>query len=433
MIRDKIFDVSFFRTNSLRLQNYLFVFLGLSIPTSIWLTNMLIILIFFCWLIQEDWKYKIHIIKKNKWLIALFSLIFLYVLGLFWGNNNNASWQFQRLSLLLLFPVLITLKISKKTIEKAIFLFLSINFIAGCLQIINANWPEYIFILKDSNLIPLKDFYSHINNREIAGFIRYNYHNVMLALSYTITLSILFTKKSKYKFLLVCFLLVYSISIFTERGRAGQLIFIFSSLYYIIFYTYKSIVLKKYFRLFLSFIFVLIFAGFQYIMYFGFTNSYITVKHSKLYNYRIKQSIKAFEDKKQNEKENIRLVFLNESLNAISKNPLFGYGTGSFGSFFQDEVHSGHKFYTHTTPHNQYLYVWFEIGFLGLVLLLSVFYLQIKQLIKFEDKFHTILLPVIFLMLMCIDSYLTIFIGAITYMFLFTIYIRYNNSEKQFI
>ena len=114
MIRDKIFDVSFFRTNSLRLQNYLFVFLGLSIPTSIWLTNMLIILIFFCWLIQEDWKYKIHIIKKNKWLIALFSLIFLYVLGLFWRNNNNASWQFQRLSLLLLFPVLITLKISKK-------------------------------------------------------------------------------------------------------------------------------------------------------------------------------------------------------------------------------------------------------------------------------------------------------------------------------
>ena len=85
------------------------------------------------------------------------------------------------------------------------------------------------------------------------------------------------------------------------------------------------------------------------------------------------------------------------------------------------------KFYTHTTPHNQYLYVWFEIGFFGLVLLLSFFYLQIKQLIKFEDKFHTILLPIIFLLLMCVDSYLTIFTGAITYMFLFTIYTRYNN------
>ena len=200
----------------------MFVFLGL-INSNINLVNKHANYSnFFCWLIQEDWKYKIHIINKNKWLIALFGLIFLYVLGLFWGNNNNASWQFQRLSLLLLFPVLITLKISKKTIEKAIFLFLSINFIAGCLQIINANWPEYIFILKDSNLIPLKDFYSHINNREIAGFIRYNYHNVMLALSYTITLSILFTKKSKYKFLLVCFLLVYSISIFYRKRKSGS-------------------------------------------------------------------------------------------------------------------------------------------------------------------------------------------------------------------
>ena len=161
------------------------------------------------------------------------------------------------------------------------------------------------------------------------------------------------------------------------------------------------------------------------------TNSYFTIKHSRIYKYRIKQSIKAFEDKKKNEKENIRLVFLNESLDAISKNPFFGYGTGSFGSFFQDEVHSGHKFYTHSTPHNQYLYVWFEIGFLGLVLFLSVFYLQIKQLIKFEDKFHTILLPIIFLLLMCIDSYLTIFTGAITYMFLFTIYSRYNNEVKK--
>ena len=137
------------------------------------------------------------------------------------------------------------------------------------------------------------------------------------------------------------------------------------------------------------------------------------------------------EDLLENEKENIRLVFLNESLNAISKKPLFGYGTGSFGSFFQDKVHSGHKFYTHTTPHNQYLYVWFEIGFFGLVLLLSVFYLQIRQLIKFEDKFHTILLPIIFLLLMCVDSYLTIFTGAITYMFLFTIYTRYNNLARE--
>ena len=48
---------------------------------------------------------------------------FLYILGLFWGNNDNAPWQFQRLSLLLLFPVLISLKISKKELRKSNFSF----------------------------------------------------------------------------------------------------------------------------------------------------------------------------------------------------------------------------------------------------------------------------------------------------------------------
>ena len=62
-----------------------------------------------------------------------------------------------------------------------------------------------------------------------------------------------------------------------------------------------------------------------------------------------------------------------------------------------DEVDSGHDFYIHTTPHNQYLYVWFELGIFGLILLLLIFYHQIKDLLEKKDGIHRVLLPISFI------------------------------------
>ena len=57
--------------------------------------------------------------------------------------------------------------------------------------------------------------------------------------------------------------------------------------------------------------------------------------------------------KRRGNVEDIRYVFVKESVRKILKNPIFGYGTGSFGTIFNNEVDSDHLFYTHTTPHNQ--------------------------------------------------------------------------------
>ena len=60
----------------------------------------------------------------------------------------------------------------------------------------------------------------------------------------------------------------------------------------------------------------------------------------------------------------------------------------------------------HKTPHNNYLYVWFELGILGLIVFLSIFYFQIKELIKKADGIFLILFPIMFLIIMFTDSYL---------------------------
>tara|TARA_B100000795_G_scaffold42255_1_gene27666 strand:+ start:205 stop:846 length:642 start_codon:yes stop_codon:yes gene_type:complete len=213
--------------------------------------------------------------------------------------------------------------------------------------------------------------------------------------------------------LLLLFIVAYSISIFTERGRAGQVIFNLSLVFYIIYYNRRKL-------LRLCTLLLLLFT-FQTLIY----------KTTKVYKDRfdaVSHIIQNNGDAGKGKLEDIRFVFVRESLSRILEKPILGYGTGSFGSIFVNEVKSGHYFNKHTTPHNQYLYVWFELGTLGLALLLLIFYLQIKELFIKKDGIHRVILPLSFMFLMLVDSYLFIFILTVCYIFLYTIYSRYQHE-----
>ena len=98
------------------LQQYLFVSLGVFIPTSIAATNLIIGLLSLCWILEGDFKAKLYIIASSKWLLAIFALIGLYGLGMFWGDIHlDSGWQFQRLALLLTFPILATIRIYQES------------------------------------------------------------------------------------------------------------------------------------------------------------------------------------------------------------------------------------------------------------------------------------------------------------------------------
>lgn len=388
-----------------KVQQLAFILLGVTIPTTIAGTNMVIGLLALLWILQGNFKNKFNFIKSSKWMISIFALIVFYGLGMLWGDIHlNADWQFQRLALLLVFPVLGTMNLKQETIRNGVVAFLITTFISA-----------FASILINNNLIqPLGEYLSFIEiSWRNAAFITYNYHNVLLSLAFTISLYILIEEKSKYKVALVLFIIAYAISIFTERGRAGQVIFNLSAIFHIVYYNRKHL-LKILALLILLF-------SFQFIVY----------KTTKVYKNRfdaVSNIIKNNGDRGDGKTEDIRYVFVKESLKIIKKNPILGYGTGSFGTIFNDEVKSGHKFYSHTTPHNQYLYVWFELGILGLLLLFSIFYYQIKELIVKKDGIHRVLLPLSFIFLMLVDSYFFIFILTIAYIFLYTIYSRYESE-----
>ena len=395
-----------------QLQQILFILLGVTIPTSIAITNLIIGLIGLCWILEGNFKSKFDIIKSSKWTLSIFALIGLYVLGMLWGSQHlNAEWQFQRLALLLVFPVFSTLNLKQVTFKNAVIAFLITTFISAVVAIsINFNI-----------ISPPREYIPFISNDwGISAFIKYNYHNILLSFAFTISLYILLEKKTKYRCLLFLFTIVYSISIFTEIGRAGQVLFNLSSIFYILYYNRKYILR--------GFAFLLLLLSFQAVIY-NSTNSY------KARLDRIATVIKNNGAIAEGGEQDLRYILVKESLNKIFEKPFLGHGTGSFGTIFTNEIKSGNIVYTwstlldtHTTPHNQYLYVWFELGMLGILLLLSIFYYQVKELFKKKDGIHRILLPLSFMFLMLVDSYFFIFILTIAYIYLFTIYSRYQSE-----
>ena len=388
-----------------RVQQVLFILLGVSISTSIAITNLIVGLLALCWIFEGNFKSKFESIKSSKWMLSIFALIGLYGLGMLWGDNHlNADWQFQRLALLFVFPVLATMNLRQKTIQNAVIAFLGTAFISALLAI----------LINNNIILPLGNYLSFIDiSWRNSAFITYNYHNVILALATTLSFYVLVEKKSKYTYILLLFIAVYALSIFTERGRAGQVIFNLSVVFYIIYYNRKNL-------LRLCALLLLLFS-FQFIVY----------KSTQVYKNRfdvLSNIIQNNGDRGEGKAEDIRYVFVKESMTRILEKPLLGYGTGSFGTIFHDEVKSGHRFDRHTTPHNQYLYIWFELGILGILLLLAIFYHQIKELLKKKDGVHRALLPLSFMFLMLVDSYFFIFILTICYIFLYTIYSRYQEE-----
>lgn len=72
-----------------------------------------------------------------------------------------------------------------------------------------------------------------------------------------------------------------------------------------------------------------------------------------------------------------RLQFAKSSMSLITENPILGSGTGSFGAVYAQK-HQGENTLLTDNPHNEYLRIGVELGFLGIVCLLFLFYRQWK-------------------------------------------------------
>ena len=130
-----------------------------------------------------------------------------------------------------------------------------------------------------------------------------------------------------------------------------------------------------------------------------------------------------------------RLTFALNSWDVIKKNPIIGVGTGDFPSEYKkinqkNTPHLVNQAYI-TNPHNMYILVMMQLGLIGLVSMLSIFYYQIKISSSASSRFFRdvgLTLPLIFLVLMLSDSYILGHFTTLMYVF-FSAFLH-NDFEK---
>lgn len=384
------------------LKNFFFILLGFSIPISVAFTNILIVAYSLTWIFEGDFPKKIKEIKSVKWISSLLLLISFYFLGMLYGDvHNDYSYVIKRVLLLLFFIPIVISELKSKTYILALHAFLISNLTSAIVAVgINYDFINPIF-----------------DNSAITAFLKYNYHNILLSFSALLSFLMFLKSKSKYSFLYIVLILIYSFSIFNEAGRAGQLTF------NVFFICYAIFLLRSQFKFSILIILFLIIINF-----FSYKNSSI-FKHRVDHLTHIVQNDGQKKNKNSVEKD-IRYLFTKTGLELIRKKPIFGYGTGSFSSVFKLETETSYDLNKHKTPHNNYLYILFELGFIGLIFFLSIFYFQIKELLN-KDLINTekILLPLFMLFLMLFDSYMFIFSITLFYIFMYKIFTQLDFKQ----
>jgi O-antigen ligase len=213
------------------------------------------------------------------------------------------------------------------------------------------------------------------------------------------------------------FAISMTINMFITGGRAGQVMF-FAMLIIIIFQFFNTQKIKA------LFLISVLIPGVFYTVY----------STSDLFQKRVDAAVTNITYYSDNKGSSVgqRITFSLNSWEVIKKNPLIGVGTGDFPMEYQkiNKINTP-ELLNSTNPHNMYILVAMELGAIGIISLLSIFYYQIKLSFHSSNKFIRdvgITLPLLFLVIMLSDSYL---LGHYTTLiFVFFSSFLYKDFEK---
>ena len=390
----------------MKLKGILLITLAFFVPISIFVTDVAVFSLVILWLFEGKFKSKWNKIKSSPWMLSLLALLFLYVVGMLWGpNHQGAEWLFQKSALLLLLPILYTFNFSQKELKYSLFAFLSATTLSALIaSLINLGLIKHLF--KYSSIFA--------NNWQNPAFITYTEHNIFLAFSLLVSFFLLYNCYSNrtLRIGLILISILFLMNLYAEKGRSGQFafIFIFLSFSIITFWNKKRLI-------FLS---VIAIVGVNLTAYFSSTQ----------FNQRIKKiKIQVNQLEKNNTNNlNTRYYLFKYSFEKIKEKPVFGYGTGSFVKEFSSISEHATKILAgiHKTPHNNYLFIWFELGLVGLLVFLSIFFFQLKAYMSLNQGYFRMIFPAVFLVIMMTDTYLQNHNTAVLYCYLSFIFSTYS-------
>ena len=384
---------------------FLLIILAFLMPITVFGGNFIIVIISFLWLFSGNYKSKFNQIINNKLMIASIMFYCLHLLGMLW--TEDLAWGLHILHkmwyFLLLFPVLFTI-VRKDYISHYITAFLlAISITEVCSYLV---WFEVIEPFKNATVENPTPFMSHISYNPILAFA-----------IYLVLHEIFFNKKiTNFVFSLYSFFAISMIvNMFITGGRAGQVAF-FAMLVVLIIQILDKQRIKS-----LITIFIVIPGIF-------FTAYQASDLFQQRVNLAFNQAIEYHPE--SNNSIGYRITFALNSWKVFKENPIIGIGTGDFPIEYK-KINEITAIPNTKNPHNMYILIVMELGIIGLISMLSIFYYQIKLSFNSSNRFIRdvgITLPLLFLVIMWSDSYL---LGHYTtLMYIFFSSFLYKDFEK---
>ena len=369
---------------------YLLISLAFLMPLTVAGANTIIVIICLLWLLSGSYSIKYAQITNSKLMIASISFFFLHVIGLIW--TEDLSWGFHMLHkmwyFLLLLPVLFSI-VKKEYIWQIIYAFLVAIAITEVISYLI--WFEIIIPFKSATVSNPTPFMSHISYNPILAFA-----------IYLVLHEIFFNKKiTNFVFSLYSFFAISMIvNMFITGGRAGQVAF-FAMLVVLILQILDKQRIKSLITIFI------VIPGIFFTAY----------QASDLFQKRVNLAFNQALEYQPGSNNSIgyRITYALNSWELIKENPIIGVGTGDFPVEYKKinqiktPIMTSMGLPTTTNPHNMYILIFSQLGVIGLISMLSIFYFQIKLSINSSNRFIRdvgITLPLLFLVIMWSDSYL---------------------------
>jgi O-antigen ligase len=368
-----------------RIYQYLLIGSMFLLPLTVLGNNIFIWLTVLIWLFSGNYLNKTQEILANK--LALASILFfsLHLLALFWTENFGWGVEMIRKMLPFLFVLPIFLTIARKdNINYYVYAFLIAIGISEVFSYLV--WFELIEPFGSATIA---------NPTPVMGHISYN---PFLAFAIYLTLNKLLFQRPLSPLLrtiLTFFVISMTFNMFITAGRAGQVMF-FASLAVLTFQFFRGSQVKA----------TIISAIIIFVIGFGSYN------FSALFKNRIQQVSYdlALFTTNPNTSVGHRLVFATNTIEIIKTAPFIGVGTGDFpAEYTKINLINSPSVKSTVQPHNMYLYIQAQLGLLGLVSFLWIFYVQFQFARASKDQFihHAgVALPFLFLIIMLSDSYL---------------------------
>jgi len=339
--------------------NKLIVFYAFLMPLSragmVFFSGLILIV----WLLEGDFRKKYLLLSKNKIIIVLLLFIALNLLSVFWSDHPQEAFSYV-LKYWYFLPMLVLFtSLKKEYIAKALSAFIFGMFIS---EMISYGIFFELFHFNDTSPQNPSPFMHHIE------------YSIFLAFTALVLLNRIFNEGDiKYKILYSFFFVTMSGNLFLTAGRTGQFAFILG-LFVLALISFKN----KFKALFIFMVLTVIIIGIAFNMSTTFHERVIIGKENLVNVVKNKDYCTSWGGR-------VGAWVLSKEI--ISQSPLVGVGPvdnmKEFHSLIDSrypEMKCMHQSFMHI--HNQYLQICTQLGMIGLIIFLSLFYFIARMDLK---------------------------------------------------